>query len=332
MTNIFALGLSPSGNSQATNALNENQIMIGWACHGDLRSKTREEIKESIKDHDLYTNKPNRVSGDAGKIYRFLNDIEVGDYVISPSASLDHWYAATVLSDAKYYEEYSEIDSPNRRDVIWLGDGNPIRLNENTELLTGLKSALRGTIIGINTDTYRHILNDLKNASTINSDLDNISNYIKLSDAEIIARMTALMESQKEQKILGERGEEFVLLEEIEKLKNINRHDLASRVEHTSRRLGGDRFGYDIKSFDEHGSEIFIEVKTTIGFKETPFHLTDNQMNSAKNLGDYFIYRVYNFGTSKQDIFRFPFRGFEVPKYETESMTINHHQFKICLK
>jgi len=55
------------------------------------------------------------------------------------------------------------------------------------------------------------------------------------------------------------------------------REDLSLRIEWTARTQGPEA-GYDIKSFSEDGSEIFIEVKTTNGHQNTPFLITANEV------------------------------------------------------
>ena len=53
--------------------------------------------------------------------------------------------------------------------------------------------------------------------------------------------------------------------------------------------------GYDIKSFNEDGEEIFIEVKSTISKGKDHFEISDNEVLAAKSLeGSYFIYQVTN--------------------------------------
>ena len=51
--------------------------------------------------------------------------------------------------------------------------------------------------------------------------------------------------------------------------------------------------GYDIKSFNEDGEEIFIEVKSTVSKGKDYFEISDNELLAAKSLeGSYFIYQV----------------------------------------
>lgn len=97
---------------------------------------------------------------------------------------------------------------------------------------------------------------------------------------------------------LGERGEEFVFKVEKAKLVSLGREDLSLRIERTAQ-IHGPEAGYDIKSFSEDGSEIFIEVKTTNGNQNTPFLITANEVRASEEIGkSYRLYRVFDF--SKQ--------------------------------
>ncbi len=91
---------------------------------------------------------------------------------------------------------------------------------------------------------------------------------------------------------VGKAGEEFVLAYEKNKLKG--KPKLASSVVWVSEEIGDDE-GYDILSFDDNGQKLHIEVKSTIGPAETDFHISSNELLTAKQLGDkYCIYRVYD--------------------------------------
>lgn len=91
---------------------------------------------------------------------------------------------------------------------------------------------------------------------------------------------------------LGLAGELMVIEYEKNKLKAL---DINKKIEHVSK-VSNDSAGYDIKSYDENGEEIHIEVKTTKGGINTPFYLTAAELKHCKeNLDIYKLYRVYNF-------------------------------------
>jgi hypothetical protein len=94
----------------------------------------------------------------------------------------------------------------------------------------------------------------------------------------------------------GYDGEQRVLSAEISRLKNAGRLDLAKKVQWVSQELG-DGAGYDIKSYTVDGHERFLEVKTTIGHKRTPFFLSRNEKEFSDEASDRFrICRLYNWG------------------------------------
>jgi nucleoid DNA-binding protein len=95
---------------------------------------------------------------------------------------------------------------------------------------------------------------------------------------------------------LGLQGEKFVFDLERHHLNEIGRADLAKDVEWTAKDRG-DGLGYDIRSFDDNGREMFIEVKTTNGPKAMPFLLTATELACSAELKNYWIYRLYHFGS-----------------------------------
>jgi hypothetical protein len=58
----------------------------------------------------------------------------------------------------------------------------------------------------------------------------------------------------------------------------------------------GDGAGYDVLSFDREGRERLLEVKTTNGSARTPFFLTRNECDLARERPEnWCIYRVHLF-------------------------------------
>ncbi|MBP1614204.1 MAG: hypothetical protein H6Q13_1652 [Bacteroidetes bacterium] len=102
-------------------------------------------------------------------------------------------------------------------------------------------------------------------------------------------------------KKLGDRGEVIVLDFEKNRLKKIGMHKQAKMVERIS--LKTDCSGYDILSFNEDGTERYIEVKATqakVG--QANFYLTINELNTAKEKPNYYIYMVFDILSIKPQI------------------------------
>ncbi|MEX2220117.1 MAG: DUF3883 domain-containing protein [Phycisphaerales bacterium] len=96
---------------------------------------------------------------------------------------------------------------------------------------------------------------------------------------------------------LGRAGEAFVVAMEKATLSHHGRADLAQQVRWVAD-LDGDGLGFDVRSFDLDGAEVWIEVKTTNRAKEAPFYVTANEVNVSKAHADrYCLYRLFTFGT-----------------------------------
>lgn len=94
---------------------------------------------------------------------------------------------------------------------------------------------------------------------------------------------------------LGRDGEELVFQFERERLKELDRSDLAKNIRWVSEE-DGDGAGYDILSFDEKGKERFLEVKTTVGSDVTPFYITRNELSLSSERPEAFrLCRVFDF-------------------------------------
>jgi hypothetical protein len=94
---------------------------------------------------------------------------------------------------------------------------------------------------------------------------------------------------------LGKAGEEFVYNLERRQLAAVGRSDLSQRVRWVAAEEG-DGAGYDVLSFNTTGRERLLEVKTTNGSARTPFFLTRNECDVAKERPeDWCIYRVHLF-------------------------------------
>lgn len=93
---------------------------------------------------------------------------------------------------------------------------------------------------------------------------------------------------------IGMLGEQRVFYSEQTRLRNDGRGDLAKKVRWVSKE-DGDGAGYDILSFTSSGKERFLEVKTTIGGKQTPFFISANELLfSEENPEHSRIFRVYD--------------------------------------
>ena len=103
----------------------------------------------------------------------------------------------------------------------------------------------------------------------------------------------------------GVIGENYVYDYEVRKLKRHGRKDLAYKV---VKQFEDKSFfpGYDVKSFNLEGEEIYIEVKSSRSLKKNNFIMTRNEIRAAKKFKEnYFIYRVVNTNTNPWISYKF---------------------------
>lgn len=164
---------------EKNNALSDENphISIGWSCLGDLTGlKTTEEIMAAYEPH--FPDKNARGKGqDVGMIRRFLNELQVGDYVIFAESS--EFHIGRIESDYYYdtteYEDQSP-DYKNSRKVTWLKK-HISRKEISKAMHNSLATAM--SIFGIN--DYRAAVVDLlrgtykKDDDTIDEVVDSVS-------------------------------------------------------------------------------------------------------------------------------------------------------------
>lgn len=99
--------------------LKNNVIAIGWRDMGDL-SKIKAD-RNDFKDEYLkkYPNaKKMSAANSVGMLYRFANEVEVGDYVVFPSKS-DRKINIGVI-EGEYNYNSNEVEYAHQRSVKWL--------------------------------------------------------------------------------------------------------------------------------------------------------------------------------------------------------------------
>lgn len=106
------------------------------------------------------------------------------------------------------------------------------------------------------------------------------------------------LEREARNQSLGEAGEQFVINFERARLIRAGKESLAERIEQVSATTGPSA-GFDVKSFEENGTDRFIEAKTTKYGKSTPFFVTPNELRfSRQHSSRYYLYRLFRFGES----------------------------------
>lgn len=99
--------------------LDKNLIAIGWNSFGDLRKI--DANRDAFKAHymEVYPQaKKGQVANGAGMLYRFIHEVQIGDYVVFPSKADRKINIGIVEGD--YYFESGNIEYAQRRKVKWL--------------------------------------------------------------------------------------------------------------------------------------------------------------------------------------------------------------------
>lgn len=221
------------------------------------------------------------------------------------------------------FPKYSELHIPLLAELVQRGGQSaPSAKNENGKTIYealadyfNLSQEARNEKIddaGIARSKWKNIVrwarNDLRKLGYLTSPRHGIwaitsngQDYLKGAEVELVGkggRSTAQTISlqtfrtlQKEAVRIGELGEQYVLKYEIEHLREIDKPGLASKVKQVS--TEDVSAGYDVLSYDNNGSEKYIEVKTSKA-KYANFEWTANELAMAKYYSSaYWIYRVY---------------------------------------
>lgn len=94
---------------------------------------------------------------------------------------------------------------------------------------------------------------------------------------------------------LAAAGERFVLAFERARLRELGLKEKSAEVMWQSQTFG-ESFGYDIRSFNEDGSDRYICVKTTNFGPYFPYTLLAREMEKAKaDASNFYLYRVFQF-------------------------------------
>jgi restriction system protein len=119
MAEVTYWGLHDGSGKAQSLFLSKSRVAIGWPAAGDLSSvgKDREALKALLKKTHPAA-KPGAIPVYAGEIYRFINEMAVGDVVIyrSRTESIIHLGRVT---GPYVYDLAADPDYPNARAVKW---------------------------------------------------------------------------------------------------------------------------------------------------------------------------------------------------------------------
>lgn len=153
----FLLRAKPGGIDRLPEALDNDQIIIGWAEVEGLQyeSLSQDEFNDIFKsrypDHS------------SEHIQRFIREMNIGDLVIVPSNPV--FYVARILGPATYDKLRIKDDTAYRRKVEWLNNKKPIA---KAKAKPGLRKTLNfpGTSCSASLKEIKECLNDAETDST----------------------------------------------------------------------------------------------------------------------------------------------------------------------
>ncbi len=107
------------GEKVGSSPLDKNYIGIGWQALGNLQKygKSREQLKRALSE-EFPEVKKGAIPQNAGVLFRFVNEIKIGDIVIYPSKD-------RIINIGHVIGEYSFVETdehgyPNHRAIEWL--------------------------------------------------------------------------------------------------------------------------------------------------------------------------------------------------------------------
>lgn len=252
--------------------LNDNVIAIGWKAFGDL--KAIEPTCEAFKEHYEKTYpevKRGSIATCAGMLYRFLHEVEVGDYVVFPSKSDRKINIGLIEGEYEYVPD--AIEYVQQRKVKWLKHLPRTFFSQGALYEVG--SALSFFVVKSYADEYLAALDkNIKKNAVISSDDE---------DETVAATAEDIIETTKD----------FILKELSKNLKGYDLEgfvaDLLNAMGYrtTVSKHGGDS-GIDITAYkDELPPRILVQVKSQDGdIKET----TIQSLKGAMREGDYGLF------------------------------------------
>lgn len=250
--------------------LSQNIIAIGWSEMGDLSQlvPSRDEFKEQFLK--TYPNgKKGAVATSAGMLFRFVHEVQIGDYIVFPSKS-DRKINLGVIEGPYYHDDQAAI-YPNRRKVRWLKSLPRTTFSQGALYEVG--SALTFFQVRNYVDEYIHAINGNRNPPVLDTDTDET---VASTADEIIESTKDFILKELSRNLKGYGLEEFVadLLRAMSYRTTLSPH-------------GGDG-GIDITAYkDELPPRIVVQVKSQDGdIRET----TIQSLKGAMKEGDYGLF------------------------------------------
>ncbi|MGI5871850.1 MAG: restriction endonuclease [Bacillota bacterium] len=251
--------------------LSKDLIAIGWRDFGDLTKV--DASRDAFKTHYLeaYPDaKKGQIANGAGMLFRFIHEVQIGDYVVFPSKSDRKINIGTVEGD--YYYEDNDGEYVQRRKVKWLK--HIPRLSFSQGALYEVGSAMSFFTVKNYADEF---------LTALDKDFKKTAASVEADDESVGATADDIVENTKD----------FILKELSRQLKG---YDLEQFVADLLRAMGyrttvspqGGDSGIDITAYkDELPPRILVQVKSQDSdIKET----TIQSLKGAMREGDYGLF------------------------------------------
>lgn len=251
--------------------LNKGLIAIGWKDFGDLTKI--DASRDAFKAHyvEVYPEaKKGQIANGAGMLYRFLHEVQIGDYVLFPSKTDRKINIGIVEGD--YYFEDNDGEYVQRRKVKWL---------KHLPRLCFSQGALYEVGSAMSFFSVKNYAGEF--LSALEKDFYKTASSDDGEDESVGATADDIVESTKD----------FILKELSRQFKG---YDLEAFVADLLRTMGyrttvspqGGDSGIDITAYkDELPPRILVQVKSQDGdIKET----TIQSLKGAMREGDYGLF------------------------------------------
>jgi len=248
--------------------LKGNMIAIGWREMGDLRDIGTNRDDYKAKYEAVYPNaKKGSIATSAGMLYRFCNEVQVGDYVVFPSKS-NREVNIGVVEGGYVFDPQNHFSS--RRAVKWLKHLPRTAFSQGA--LYEIGSAMTFFTVKNYADEFMSALN--KKIKDFSADEEDDS--IGATAEDIIESTRDFILKELSRQLKGYALEDFV----ADLLRAMGYRTIVSPH-------GGDS-GIDITAYkDELPPRILVQVKSQDGdIKET----TIQSLKGAMREGDYGLF------------------------------------------
>ena len=251
--------------------LNKNVMAIGWSELGDLSeiSADREAFRKKMADA-FPDAKKQAIATNTGQVYRFVHEVQVGDYVVFPSKKDRMINIGVVEGDYTYSPD--TYDYVNQRKVKWLKH-------------LPRTSFSQGALYEVGSDMTLFMIKNYSDEylSALDKGFKGVIDSGDSEDDSIGATAEDIKDSTKD----------FILKELSKQLKG---YDLENFVANLMEAMGykpdvsqrGGDSGIDIVAYkDEFPPRIVVQVKSNDGnIKET----TIQSLKGAMSPGDYGVF------------------------------------------